>query len=132
MAHDIDTVHLGGCIEPTLVYLLPEDPWSAQASTSANLVSSPCCVVSTRVFVVSTSTCVPWIPRFTFTWRSYFVSTISLWRSFFVSAISSQRSFFLSTISAWMLQFHVLRDVCNLSHISSITEFSFSQRARVH
>jgi hypothetical protein len=26
MAHDIDTVHLGGCIEPTLVYLLPEDP----------------------------------------------------------------------------------------------------------
>jgi hypothetical protein len=131
-AHHIDMVHLGSCIEPMLVSVLPENPRSAQASTSLKLVSSPCCVVSTRVIVVSISTCVPWILRFSFTRKSYFVFTISLWSSFFVSAISLPRSFFVSIISLWMLQFRVLRNICNLSRISSIIKFSSSQRPHVH
>jgi hypothetical protein len=44
MTHDINTLLLGGCTKPTLVSVLPQD-LPAQASTSANFVLSPCCVV---------------------------------------------------------------------------------------
>jgi hypothetical protein len=63
VAHDVGLLNLGGCNTPTSVPVLPQDPSSASTWTSASCVLNSCCVVSTRVLVISISTRLPWILR---------------------------------------------------------------------
>jgi hypothetical protein len=54
---DTDPSNFGVSTVATPVYVLPQKPCSAQASTSASLVSSSCHMASTMVFIACMSLC---------------------------------------------------------------------------